>query len=141
MREMKKKSKKCSEETNYHQQYYLSNKDKYSKRRAEWRIKNPERTKFLYAKADSKRRKLEFALDFEWLKIFWQQGCTYCGKNLLLEKGISADRLDNELGYTITNIVPCCGTCNSIKSNILTHDEMKVAMKAIIELRKTLGEV
>lgn len=119
----------------YEQEYYKANRDKYAARRKEWRVKNPVRTKFLYARADAKRRKLEFSVSNEFLHSLWLKGCSYCGKNLLVEKGVSVDRLDNSIGYIETNVVPCCGICNSIKSNILTYDEMKVAMKAILEFR------
>lgn len=119
----------------YEQEYYQKNKDKYAKRRTEWRKNNPVRSKFLYAKADAKRRGLAFEVSNDFLHSLWIKGCTYCGKDLLSEKGVSVDRLDNNLGYTEFNVVPCCGTCNSIKSDILTYDEMKVAMKAIVEYR------
>lgn len=64
-----------------------------------------------------------------------QQACTYCegkpanGKLPFLYNGL--DRKDNEQGYTIKNIVPCCAKCNGIKSNLLTYEEMLVAMRAI----------
>ena len=119
----------------YEAEYYKAHKAEYAARRAKWRKDNPVRTKFLYAKADAKRRGLEFSVTNEYLHSIWLKGCSYCSKELLSEKGISADRLNNDLGYTEANIVPCCGTCNSIKSNILTYDEMKVAMKAIVEYR------
>jgi 5-methylcytosine-specific restriction endonuclease McrA len=131
MNETKKKLKKLSA----YKRYYQKHKEKIAARRIKWRKDNPVRSKFLYAKADAKRRKLEFSVTQKHLESMWLKGCTYCGKDLLSETGISADRLDNNLGYTEANIVPCCGICNSIKSNILTYEEMKVAMTAIVEYR------
>lgn len=68
--------------------------------------------------------------------------CSYCNKSLLNETGCSLDRIDNSKDYLINNVIPCCGTCNQIRNNHLTYDEMKVAMKAVIEFRKKmLGEL
>jgi hypothetical protein len=46
------------------------------------------------------------------------------------------DRKDNSLGYSKENCVVCCTSCNMIKRDLLTHDEMLVAMKAVLEYRK-----
>ena len=37
---------------------------------------------------------------------------------------LSIDCKDNDLGYTIDNIVLACDRCNFIKSNIFTYEEM-----------------
>ena len=64
--------------------------------------------------------------------------CAYCGidgtalyalgilnpRNKRRYESIGVDRLDNNVNYRLSNIVPCCGPCNAIKSGILTHDEM-----------------
>jgi hypothetical protein len=62
------------------------------------------------------------------------QPCVYCG-GMLPESGCGLDRINNNLGYTLNNVVPCCGACNQIRNVHLTYDEMKVAMKAIVEYR------
>ena len=53
----------------------------------------------------------------------------------------SIDRKDNNLGYTIENITLSCFTCNTIKNNFLTYEEMLKIGKDIIEpkLRKLLN--
>jgi 5-methylcytosine-specific restriction endonuclease McrA len=65
--------------------------------------------------------------------------CTYCGNssedlhrlaipNVRTGKryeSIGVDRPDNSKPYTIDNIVPCCGPCNSIKGTVLTKAEME----------------
>lgn len=64
--------------------------------------------------------------------------CTYCGisapqlfrlgiKNSRTKKvyeSIGVDRRDNSRPYELSNLVPCCGPCNAIKSSILTDQEM-----------------
>jgi hypothetical protein len=70
---------------------------------------------------------LEFSLTKEEFKILIQQTCHYCGSpprgNMLRKTGnrISQliynglDRKDSGNGYTIENVVPCCGICNHAK--------------------------
>jgi 5-methylcytosine-specific restriction endonuclease McrA len=66
--------------------------------------------------------------------------CTYCSSSVLGETGSGLDRLDNNGGYDISNVVTCCGVCNQIKNVHLTHDEMKVAMNAILDFRAKKSE-
>jgi hypothetical protein len=65
--------------------------------------------------------------------------CFYCAKSLEHEAGFSLDRIDNTKGYSLENVVPCCGDCNRIRNNILTSKEMKVAMTAVINFRTQHG--
>jgi hypothetical protein len=53
------------------------------------------------------------------------KNCTYCG----YDKNIGADRIDNNLGHNIDNIVPCCINCNTIRNNIFTQEEMFIIGK------------
>lgn len=62
--------------------------------------------------------------------------CHYCGDSILKFKGSSLDRKNNNKGYTLTNVVTCCPSCNTIKSDILTYDEMKFIMEKLLEYRK-----
>jgi hypothetical protein len=116
----------------YEKKYYLANKEKYDARRKQWRIDNPLRTKFLQAKADVKAREMEFKLTYEFLIELWNKGCYYCKNNLLKETGISADRINNDIGYLPNNVLPCCGRCNKIRGDNLTVDEMQIAMNAVL---------
>lgn len=60
--------------------------------------------------------------------------CIYCGAKI---RGIGSglDRIDNKLDYTVDNVNPCCGTCNDIRGDNLSVEEMKVAMTAVLKLR------
>src|SRR5208282_3762852 len=42
--------------------------------------------------------------------------CHWCGA-LLPKTGGGIDRLDNTLGYTVLNCVPCCTQCNNAKND------------------------
>lgn len=41
------------------------------------------------------------------------------------------DRVDNSKGYTITNCVTCCKTCNSAKSNMTTSNFLEWINKLV----------
>ena len=60
----------------------------------------------------AKARNLTFKLTLEQFLSFQNQSCNYCGE--LLDR-IRLDRINNKVGYTINNVVPCCHICNKIK--------------------------
>jgi hypothetical protein len=77
-------------------------------------------------KGAAKWRKLEFSLTREDVRILTSGRCTYCGAvpsqiakrngsehSTYLYNGM--DRVDNNIGYVISNVVTSCGRCNSIK--------------------------
>ena len=102
--------------------------------------KRPKNTAFnmLYSryKRSSFRRKLEFTLSKSEFTAIVTQNCHYCGafptqkslaksgkyaaKDLFLYNGI--DRINSLVGYTIENIVPCCGICNRAKYTMSYED-------------------
>ena len=94
------------------------------------------------------KRDYNFELSLEQFQNIISKNCDYCNASptqkvtnkpktkVLLYNGI--DRKDNKVGYIENNCVPCCGECNYIKSDKLTYNEMKVAIKAIIEYRNSL---
>jgi hypothetical protein len=69
------------------------------------------------------------------------RGCAYCGMNLMNSTGICLDRIEGG-NHTFENVVPCCGTCNRIKSDgPVKHDgftftEMLILGKAVAEVRR-----
>lgn len=108
-----------------------------------WQHKNPLRAKYLIAKSnalnDSRRRTIDFQLTFEECCQLWKKGCHYCSATLLDKSGSSLDRRDNLLGYDNNNVLPCCGDCNKVRNTVLSVEEMEIAMKAVINYRKTLA--
>lgn len=58
--------------------------------------------------------------------------CVYCGDSI---DRIGVDRIDNEIGHIKTNLVPSCYSCNSVRMDHWTHEEMKVLGKAIAEIK------
>ena len=79
----------------------------------------------MYKKLCAKRRKLKFDIGFDPFIKLLQRDCCYCGsppstiqKNPrgngdFVYNGL--DRVNNDLGYTVDNVVPCCNVCNRAK--------------------------
>lgn len=64
-----------------------------------------------YKKGAEKRNKV-FFLTISQFESFWKKPCHYCNTQI---HTIGIDRLNNTLGYTPKNTVPCCPTCNLMK--------------------------
>ena len=89
------------------------------------------RYKFLLNQA--KKRNVEVNLSIEEYSKLLENNCHYCDKNLP-KFGCSLDRIDNNLGYEIKNVVPCCARCNTTRNENFTYKEMKVLSKTIVKL-------
>lgn len=88
---------------------------------------------FITYKKNAKQKGREFTLEFlEFYKLI-KSNCHYCGRKpsktfkdkcyvtgkkyyQFCYNGI--DRVDNSIGYILSNSVPCCSECNSMKSNM-----------------------
>lgn len=70
----------------------------------------------------AKDRDISFKLTEQDVYNIIKQNCFYCGEdpepdsNNYIRNGI--DRLNPQKGYTLDNCVPCCATCNRMKSNM-----------------------
>lgn len=63
----------------------------------------------------SPARKLDFELTLDFFKKNVYAPCYYCGEEI---KAVGFDRLDNNVGYTEDNSVPCCIDCNFMKRSL-----------------------
>jgi len=79
-----------------------------------------------------------FLLTKEEFKVITSSNCHYCGTSpqqmrqgsfkpgRLWDRGTYAyngiDRVDNKIGYILTNCVPCCIICNKAKSTYTQND-------------------
>lgn len=66
-------------------------------------------------KKSSIERKIDFNLSYEEFLKFWNKKCYYCSSNI---ETIGLDRIDNNKGYKINNVVSCCTICNKMKNNL-----------------------
>ena len=91
---------------------------------------------FIYNELKNHRnKKVEFNISFEdFKKIIENNFCHYCSKELHynkhsrqwgknLSRAHQLDRKNNSKGYILNNVVPCCWTCNRLKSNEFTYEE------------------
>lgn len=86
-------------------------------------------------KYSAKVRNHKFDLTYEKFKSIISENCFYCGSEpveTLKSKAINTtnipikhngiDRMNNELGYSDFNSLPCCGICNIMKRNLSIDD-------------------
>lgn len=78
-------------------------------------------------KKSAKERNLMFDISDKIIYETSQQNCHYCGsvpfKNIIVKNHLpfiynGIDRKDNNIGYLINNILPCCEICNKAKRNL-----------------------
>jgi hypothetical protein len=81
-----------------------------------------------YRKA-AKDRGIPFNIDLEFFRVITKGNCFYCGvmpgERAQLHPsangrytGNGVDRIDNSLGYSVGNCVPCCEICNKAKRDL-----------------------
>lgn len=83
-------------------------------------------------KKDARAADRDFDIHIEDFRYLCQQNCYYCGStpsNLITYRGKNTftfryfmytglDRVDNSVGYTRQNVVPCCIICNRAKNSM-----------------------
>lgn len=96
----------------------------------------------------SRRRKIDCTLTFnDFLSFTTFKNCVYCNEPLIWPNHntnqkprpkcrYNLDRIVNSIGYTKENCCVCCPTCNNIKSNRFTYDEMIEIGKTIRRLKE-----
>jgi hypothetical protein len=70
-------------------------------------------------------RNLTFRLTLDEFKKIIEQPCHYCGEYEVM----GVDRVDNRVGYLLSNSVPCCMECNFMKRNMDKHRFVNRAVK------------
>jgi len=93
--------------------------------------------RFIHLKATAKNRGVECSLSLEEYVNKVKLPCFYCDDFFpRVTKGGGLDRIDNAKGYQYDNVVSCCKTCNLTRGNRFTQQETKIAIEAIINIRK-----
>lgn len=144
-----------------HDKKYTDYREDYRKKYRQRAKNNPELSKIIKQRINNwratpsgiytslkNRGRYDFTLSKEeFVEWYNHQSskCGYCGltleqirklpypynrKNGLIK--FSIDRKDNAVGYTLKNIFLCCFTCNTIKNNLLTYEEMQKIGKTIL---------
>jgi hypothetical protein len=91
-------------------QYYLENKQQVLSNHKAWRQSFKGRLQS-YIRSAAKRN-IPWELTEEQFQSFYHTNCHYCNTAI---DGVGLDRIDSTKGYVITNIVPCCTQCNTMK--------------------------
>src|SRR6266478_407202 len=73
--------------------------------------------RFQGGRAQAKYRNLTWDIPFSLYLSLIELPCYYCG-SALSSTGCGLDRQDNERGYEIGNVVPCCKDCNFKKGHL-----------------------
>jgi hypothetical protein len=138
-------------------EWAAANKDKinsYNKeKRKEWSSRSKEKLKEYSKKYKSTvssrykrlqksaiKRNIDFDLSFDDYSNLIKNECYYCdGYFGKVKLGSGLDRINNNIGYYMNNVVSCCKICNQLKSNIFSFDETKAAVKAILMIRMYNG--
>jgi len=69
------------------------------------------------------KRGVAFDLSKGEAETLFSKNCHYCDATADPKNGI--DRVDNTLGYTPTNTVPCCSVCNMMKGQMDVEDFLR----------------
>lgn len=98
--------------------------------------------KVLISSADRKGINNSISYD-DFITIISDPFCHYCKASLTWDVSSDKsrskyllDRKNNNEGYDLENVVPCCTRCNYMKGNKFTHEEFIVIGKALSELDK-----
>lgn len=83
---------------------------------------------------DAKRRGREFKLSLEEFKNITNQVCFYCGKFSSDKDFVGIDRINNNVGYILSNSRPCCDRCNYMKQEYSTEEFLSKIKEIIINL-------
>lgn len=96
-------------------------------------------------KNGAKQRKLNFELTEEQIKNLIHKPCVYCTRTNIscttryhIEEKLyhnGLDRIDGTKGYTIDNVQPACGECNTLRFDTFTIEETKAMVKALWNYR------
>lgn len=110
-----------------HKAYYEEHKEYIAERHKAYREAHKEdraeqqkayyrtpKGKFRMIKKGAKERDINFSLPFKLYESqLWGKPCHYCGCEIEVT---GLDRKDNDKGYEVGNVVPCCMSCNNKKN-------------------------
>jgi hypothetical protein len=88
-----------------------------------------------YVRSRTAKRNHDYFLTLEQFKnVMKNQRCYYC-QGHVQKGGTGMDRIDSSQPYAYNNVVPCCRSCNTLKSNTLTLEETFKLVQFLKEIR------
>jgi hypothetical protein len=123
----------------YNKTYRKENREKLNKKQNLYRLNHPIETRIIWLisnyKKNDKKRDFVCNLTFNWVQEnIINKSCIYCDDT----ENIGCDRIDNTKGHTKDNVVPCCYTCNIVRNDHFTFEEMKYILGPTIKHIKQL---
>lgn len=92
--------------------------------------------RYKYLKQQGNFYGLEVNLTIEEYIELISKPCFYCKDAMNTPSfGRGLDRIDNARGYSTDNVLPCCTTCNQLRSDRFTVEETVVMINALISFR------
>jgi len=85
----------------------------------------------------AKARNLTFRLSLDEFTKLIEQSCHYCGEYEVM----GVDRVDNRIGYLLSNSVPCCMECNFMKRTMEKHRFVNRAVKIARHQEKLIARL
>lgn len=83
------------------------------------------RSRWGHGRSNARKRGKAFDIPFEAYVELVSKPCHYCNKSISEETGVGLDRVDNDRGYHLDNVVTCCAKCNRIRSKSMAAEEFK----------------
>lgn len=128
--------KKCAEKRRISR---AGSKSEYDKARYErtkrslvkLRMESPELYKLRAYAGNDKKRGLVTTIDLDFCIVNMNKPCVYCGHIDTPCNGL--DRIDNSVGHTHNNCVPCCNLCNMTRGDRWSHEDFKKFISAGIK--------
>ncbi len=130
----------CCSKNCYRQYYNNSIKGKNTTRIFNTQTIRTLPHRFNSSRSKAKGRELSWSIDFENYELLQQSGCFYCSENLLNKTSVGLDRINNDLGYDLMNVLPCCGDCNKVRQDKLTVNEMTEVRQLLKYLRDDISK-
>ena len=113
---------------NYDKDYFAIHQNDIKEYKKQWWKSHQAdslKTRFNRLKKNAKNRGIVFEIDLDYLTSLGMK-CGYTGIDLTLDRSkfntISYDRIDNNKGYIIGNVAPCCVDVNEMKRKMSKED-------------------
>jgi len=103
----------------------------HNRRTVQGQSTRPANGAFMRYRANARAKGQPFAIDLAFVQDTLQKSCHYCDDRSIL---ITIDRMNNALGYSPENCVPCCIRCNLVKAD-MPHEAWFIVAKSMKEAR------
>lgn len=119
--------------------YHAKKKAKVVLATAQKKYRSSEHGRFIITGHSASKRGFQFNISEAQYTELMKRPCYYC-ENPLSKTGIGLDRIDNCIGYELTNVLPCCKDCNRTRGDRYTVEETKAMINFIKEFRAKNGQ-